>query len=97
MKYLIFLLLAFSAPASAQTAWTSTSTIGVATCEAGGEKWLERGSVCHADRAFRDSHGLTSQGGASVTGRVMRCRDGYLPVLRQSGHPACARDVVDAE
>ena len=97
MKHLMFLLLTFSAPASAQTVWTSTSTIGVATCESGGEKWQERGSICHADSAFRDSRGLTSQGGVSVTSRVLKCRDGYQPVLRQSGQPACARDVVDAE
>lgn len=100
MKRLVVLLV-LAAPANAQTSWTSRSEYS--NCFADGLYWMERGFICHANPPDRKSvsvvgNGALSSDGTSITSTSMpKCPDGYSPILRSSGNPACARDIIDVE
>lgn len=93
---LLIALYAFATkPAHAQTAWTNATGLNTtSTCSANGETWEEMGTVCHADKIFRQLS-VSAVSSLVTSSSMPKCPDGYLPVLRSSGSPACARDIID--
>lgn len=97
------ILLALAAPASAaETTWTTTQP-GYSNCCADGSCWMEHGSLCHSNPTDRvplslGGNGIITGMGTSITNTpTPKCPDGYSLVLRSSGSPACARDIIDPQ